>query len=262
MMNASELISRAVDVAENYKTVYMWGVFGAPSDRAPDKAKDKPIPKLVYSCPSQALFRSLIGERYFAFDCVNLIKGILWGWDGDDSKTYGGASYASNNVPDVSADQMIALCDDVSTDFSGIPIGAALWTSGHIGLYIGDGLGVECTPRWKNGVQITAVGNIGKKSGYNTRIWRKWGYIPYVNYEEEDDEMLDLDRFKELLKEYRAELQDNDSSEYSEKAREWAVDNKLITGSGAENFMWEDILTREQFVTVLYRFATEVLGMT
>ncbi len=58
----------------------------------------------------------------------------------------------------------------------------------------------------------------------------------------------------------RKELQDNDSSPWSEDARAWAVSNGLITGSGTlvdgePNYMWADILTREQFVTVLYRFA-------
>ena len=52
----------------------------------------------------------------------------------------------------------------------------------HIGIYIGDGLCVECTPAWKNCVQITAVGNIGTKSGYNTRTWKKHGKLPYVDY--------------------------------------------------------------------------------
>ena len=61
-------------------------------------------------------------------------------------------------------------------------IGEAVWMSGHIGIYIGDGLAVECTPKWENKVQITAVGNIGSKSGYNTRRWTKHGKLPYVDY--------------------------------------------------------------------------------
>ena len=53
---------------------------------------------------------------------------------------------------------------------------------GHIGVYIGDGLAVECTPKWDNKVQITAVANIGKKAGYNSRKWTKHGKLPYVEY--------------------------------------------------------------------------------
>ena len=117
----------------------------------------------------------------FGFDCVNLIKGILWGWNGDKNKNYGGAKYKVNGVPDTSADGMIRLCNNVSTDFSNIQPGEAVWTNGHIGVYIGDGLAVECTPAWKNCVQITACNN--PKSGYNTRKWKKHGKLPYIQYD-------------------------------------------------------------------------------
>lgn len=74
-------------------------------------------------------------------------------------------------------------------------------------------------------------------------------------HKEEND--MDLNKFKELWHEMRKELQDNDSSQYSAEAREWAVANGLIAGNSATEFngMWQDMLTREQFVTVLYRFA-------
>lgn len=70
----------------------------------------------------------------------------------------------------------------------------------------------------------------------------------------EDDDDMDVKRFTELFREMRKELQDNDSSAYSEKARQWAVETGLIEGGG-KSYMWEDMLTREQLVTVLYRFA-------
>ena len=122
-------------------------------------------------------------EDTFGFDCVCLIKGILWGWNGDKNATYGGAKYASNNVPDIGADSMIKKCPDASTTgWDSMEVGEVVWTTGHIGIYIGDGLAVECTPKWKNCVQITAVANIGSKSGYNARTWKKHGHIPYVEY--------------------------------------------------------------------------------
>ena len=120
----------------------------------------------------------------FGFDCVCLIKGLLWGWNGDTSKTYGGAKYDIKTVPDIGADSMIKKCKDVSTDFSKIQVGEAVWMPGHIGLYIGDGLAVECTPIWKDGVQVTAVENIGRKKGYNSRNWEKHGKLPWVTYAE------------------------------------------------------------------------------
>lgn len=84
-----------------------------------------------------------------------------------------------------------------------------------------------------------------------------------LNGETEDDDM-DVARFKELWGEMRKELQDNDASAYSAEAREWATKNGLIAGNGTTvngepNCMWGDILTREQFVTVLYRW-TQMMG--
>lgn len=71
----------------------------------------------------------------------------------------------------------------------------------------------------------------------------------------------ELENFKALWRKMRKELQDNDASDYSKDAREWAVANGIIQGGGSGTFngMWEDVLTREQMVTVLYRFA-QLLG--
>lgn len=183
MMKANEFVSRAVDVAKKRDTVYMWGTFGAPVTESVIAGKTRQYPSW-YTSAKQALFRGLIGKGYFGFDCVGLIKGILWGWVGDSSKSYGGAKYTSNGVPDTNADGMIAKCADATTGgWDKLDPGEVVWTTGHIGIYIGDGLVVECTPKWTNNVQITAVGNIGKKAGYNTRTWKKHGHLPYVEYQ-------------------------------------------------------------------------------
>ena len=84
------------------------------------------------------------------------------------------------------------------------------------------------------------------------------------NGEKEDDDM-DKATFTELFREMRKDLQDNDCSDWSEAARQWAVNNGIVQGGaplpdGSANFMWQDMMTREQLVTVLYRFAQK-LGM-
>jgi hypothetical protein len=71
---------------------------------------------------------------------------------------------------------------------------------------------------------------------------------------------MSYDEFIIYMNKYRGELKNNNANEYSAEAREWAVSNGLIKGSGVDvngnpNNMWGDFLTREQFVTVLYRFA-------
>lgn len=82
-----------------------------------------------------------------------------------------------------------------------------------------------------------------------------WSVVEGTIFEEDDD--MDVNRFKELWLEMRKELQDNDASEYSREAREWAVANGIVAGgsTGEFNGMWEDVLTREQMVALLYRFA-------
>ena len=71
---------------------------------------------------------------------------------------------------------------------------------------------------------------------------------------EEDDEV-SYDQWKEYMSQYRRELQDNDSGSWSAENRQWAIDNGLMVGNGTTvdgelNMMWEDFLTREQNVTV------------
>ena len=179
IMTASEFIKKLKDVATNYKTLYVMGCFGAPMTAS---NKTRYINHHSYNAQASRVkcINAAIADT-FGFDCVNLIKGILWGWNGDKTKTYGGAKYKVNGVPDTNADGMIKLCNNVSTDFSNIQPGEAVWTNGHIGVYIGDGLAVECTPAWKNCVQITACNN--PKSGYNTRKWKKHGKLPYIQYD-------------------------------------------------------------------------------
>ena len=175
-----QLVETVLNIANNYKTLYVYGCFGAPMNA---KNKTKYCNHTEYNKREER--RKMIqnaSSNTFGFDCVCLIKGILWGWTGDLNHHYGGAVYCSNNVPDISANSMINKCTSISENFSNIEPGEVVWMDGHIGIYIGDGLAVESTPSWKNGVQITAVANIGPKAGYNRHKWTKHGKLPYIKY--------------------------------------------------------------------------------
>lgn len=177
-----ELANKVKEIATKYKTLYVMGCFGAPLK---DEYKDRYCNNYEYNKqPARTAMIKAASADTFGFDCVCLIKGVLWGWNGDKNAVYGGAKYEDkeSGVPDIDCDVMINKCSGVSTDFSKIEVGEAVWMSGHIGVYIGDGLAVECTPKWENCVQITAVGNIGAKKGYNTRTWTKHGKLPYISY--------------------------------------------------------------------------------
>ena len=180
MMKASELVSTAVRIANRCSTLYVMGGWGQPLTAA---NKNRLITGHSYNQqPSRRQMINNASASTYGFDCVCMIKSILWGFSFDTSKTNGGAVYASNGVPDINADQMIARCPNATTNFSNIEAGEVVWKQGHIGIYIGDGLAVECTPAWKNCVQITAVLNIGSKAGYNGRTWTKHGKLPWIDY--------------------------------------------------------------------------------
>lgn len=173
-----ELAAAAINCAKNYKTLYVNGCFGAPMNKS---NKQRYCNNTSYNKkPERTAMIQAASEDTFGFDCVCLVKGLLWGWCGDKTKTYGGASYASNGVPDLSEEQMLNKCSDISTDFSNIEVGEYLWMQGHAGIYVGNGLSVECTPSWTNNVQFTACNrNI---SGYHRRNWTKHGKLPYITY--------------------------------------------------------------------------------
>lgn len=182
MMNtAKELAEACRDLALNHKTLYVLGCIGAPLNAA---NKERYSNNLPYNKRADRLAKiQAATASTFGFDCVCMIKSLLWGWDGDTGHVYGGAKYASGGVPDISANGMIEVCSDISTDFSDMEEGEVVWKKDHIGVYIGDGLCVECVASWNDGVQITAVHNMGKREGYNGRTWQKHGKLPYVTYE-------------------------------------------------------------------------------
>lgn len=181
IMKASDFVKKLEDIAKNHKTLYVMGCFGAPMTSA-NKTRYCSNHEYNKQASRTKMIKAASADT-FGFDCVNLIKGVLWGWNGDKKKTYGGAKYNTNGVPDTNADGMIKLCKNTTTDFSKIEVGEAVWCSGHIGVYIGNGLAIECTPAWKNKVQITAVKNIGAKTGYNARKWTKHGKLPWIDYD-------------------------------------------------------------------------------
>ena len=173
-----ELAAAAVNVCKNFKTIYVNGCFGAPMTEA---NKDRWKKEQAYNRREDRVKKlDAVRADTFGFDCVCFIKALLWGWDGDYNHPYGGTQYASNGIPDIGEGSMINACAMVSTDFSNIEVGEAVWLPGHIGIYVGDGLVAECTPAWKDGCQITACNR--SISGYNRRDWVKHGKLPWISY--------------------------------------------------------------------------------
>lgn len=120
-----------------------------------------------------------------------------------------------------------------------------------------------------DGKTITVIeGNISNSVGYrsiavNGRYIRGFGVPKYDKLAEEGSTMSKKE-FEKLMQDYIAELNDNDSGEWSEEARLWAIENGLVNGigngtDGKPNYAWEAPVSREQLVTILHRFA-KVIG--
>ena len=178
-MNNFEFAEKLKRIAGDYKTTYVMGCFGAPLTSS---NIGRYIDAYSYNRDRKAALAAKADKGYFGFDCVCLIKAVMWGWCGDSTKSYGGAVYASGGVGDIGDHQMISMCPERKGDFSDIQVGEAVWMPGHIGVYVGDGLCVECTAAWEAKVMLTALGNIGEKKGYHTRSWTCHGKLPFIEY--------------------------------------------------------------------------------
>ena len=194
---ANEFIDKAWLAAEN-PSCYVTGCFGAPLDMPgvierweAEYSKNKKYDALMRDRAAAAVE---LGEHCFGFDCVNLVKAILWGWDADGAQEYGGAKYQSNGVPDTTVDGIFDMCTEKSSDFSGIKPGAMLYMSngGHCGIYIGDGLAIEATGSWDRMIYVTALNNLQDvypNAEYDKRrTWQKWGLLPWIDYSETEEE--------------------------------------------------------------------------
>ncbi len=250
LMTAAALCAKLKDIADNCKTAYMLGPWGWP-------ATDKMITRATTQGSNARTNRQWLAQanaikgKGFLFDCVGLIKGILWGWSGNIGRTYGGAGYACNGVPDYDAKKMIDACREVSTDFSDIVPGEAVWMDGHIGVYVGGGVVVESTPKWRGGVQYSTCANVSPALVPGTagsRKWTKHGKLPWVEYAEQEkiEEDSEMTYYKTIL----------DVPTWYADAVQKAVDKGALNGTGNGELNVSEDLCRT--LTVLDRLG--VLG--
>ncbi len=174
-MNNREFINKLLNIVNNYKTVYAYGTWGQIVTKSLITKKAKQYPNW-YTSERKNNLQKLINKNYWCFDCSGLIKAVLWGWNGNSSLSNGGAVYKSNNIPDVSANGMIKRCSNISTNFTNIEMGELLWMDGHVGIYYKDNQVIECSPAFKNKVQITKL---------SQRKWLKHGKLPWIEYKQD-----------------------------------------------------------------------------
>lgn len=171
MITASALIDK-LRLAVETPTVYAKGGFGSWVSRGWIDAMATLYPSWYAAHRDHLLQR--IGCA--AFDCVCLVKGILWGWDADRKSTTGGSVYGSNGVPDTTCEGLIEACDGgaYSDDVDLIP-GELLYLPGHVAVYIGDGKVIEANlTEDEDGVCMIPLGK---------RRWTRHGRLPWVSYD-------------------------------------------------------------------------------
>lgn len=145
---------------------YVWGSFGNVLTESEFAYKLRQYPDGV------GRYQDFIQEHWLGrrtADCVGLIKG--YGWLDANSMTI---RYGTNGMPDIGADTMYRNAV-VKGPIGTIPEtpGLAVWRSGHIGVYIGNGQVIEAMGT-KYGVVRTQLAE---------RNFTHWLEIPYIHYD-------------------------------------------------------------------------------
>ena len=153
--------------AQSHGWGYVWGSYGEVLTQKTLNSKAKQYPDEVGS-KEEYIRTHWLGGR--TADCIGLIKG--YGWYDCES---GSIAYGTNGMPDIGADTMYENATEKGTidTLPEIP-GLALWHSGHIGIYIGDGKVIHAA-NTQAGVIISDVSGSG---------FTHWLKIPYITYTE------------------------------------------------------------------------------
>ena len=162
--NAADLVTYVTN-AWNSGWGYVWGTYGQVL--TPELLQYK-LTQYPDGVGKYAVFIRANWLGRHTADCVGLIKG--YGWLSTDTMTI---DYGTHGMPDVGANEMyysatrkgeIATMPDTP--------GLAVWKSGHIGVYIGNGEVIEAM-----GTKYGVV-----KTQLEGRGWTHWLEIPYINY--------------------------------------------------------------------------------
>lgn len=155
--------------------VYWYGTYGKPCTLSLYKSKKKQYPA-HYTDSRTKKYMQQINEGRWCADCIGLGKAFVW----SNGVFEGNAKYASNGMPDKSADGMFEFAKKSGLAYgpiSTIPekVGVAVRFKGHVGYYIGNGEVIE-----ERGFAYGCV-----KTKLKDRKWTDWYELPGVTYEAE-----------------------------------------------------------------------------
>ena len=160
-------------------TIYVYGTFGRTITESLINQK---AVQYVYNFPRKALYKEVMNSEgtEYAFDCVGLIKAYYWGWK--DGKT----DYKSSQDKSANGMHTAAKVKGKIETMPEVP-GLLVHMSGHIGIYIGDGYVIECTPTTTFAKQKHNGGGVCKTK-LTDRKWVNWCECPFITYEEDKTE--------------------------------------------------------------------------
>ena len=131
-----------------------------------------------------------------SFDCWNLVKSLINEPSIDQNYTVGHHAPTVGNMGDWDGWTILQHCSDISTDFTRIFVGEYLYMAGHAGVYIGNGLVVECTCDWEGGVLISRITSSGARyrNGVYGRSWTYHGKLTeWIDYNIKPSGKIDVD---------------------------------------------------------------------
>lgn len=111
-----------------------------------------------------------IGKQAQAFDCSGLVLAAYWGIDRD----FFAETNKVKGIPDTSANNLLAKFCTVKGPIGTMPdiAGVLLFKSGHVGIYVGNGLCVEAVNPERGVI----------KHPYKETPWTHWGKLDGLDY--------------------------------------------------------------------------------
>ena len=163
--NAADLVTYVTN-AWNSGWGYVWGTYG--QTLTPELLQYK-LTQYPDGVGKYAAFIRTNWLGKHTADCVGLIKG--YGWLSTDTMAI---DYGTHGMPDIGANEMYYSATRKGT-IETIPDtpGLAVWKSGHIGVYIGNGEVIEAM-----GTKYGVV-----KTQLEGRGWTHWLEVPGIEYE-------------------------------------------------------------------------------
>lgn len=169
--------------------------FGSSVDKCTDELCEKlsAMYPTQYSASKKKKMQEAITKKKVCTDASGLIKGFFWTNGGTGVLDYinGVGDFEVNHdngyIQDIGADAIFSFCKSEGAECGDIATmpdvaGVLVFSSGHVGVYIGDGCVIEARG-FSYGVVCTKL---------DERPWKKWAYLPssilqYADLETENE---------------------------------------------------------------------------